>query len=177
MPRFRLVSYRPVLLGIGLALAACDGREGAVPAMATGTSEQAAPAAPASAPTETKPPPSPDGLAASRDPHRVVLAWAKAMSLKDWEAAYSFWNEGGSRAGMSLDQFRTRWSKIENPQFDIAEGTTEGAAGSLYYTAPITFIDGTRRVQGEIVLRRANDVPGATAEQLRWHIERLDLQP
>ena len=99
------------------------------------------------------------------------------MSLKDWEAAYGFWNEGGARAGMSLDQFRTRWSKIENPQFDIAEGTIEGAAGSLYYTAPITLIDGTRRVRGEIVLRRANDVPGATAEQLRWHIERLDLQP
>lgn len=177
MLRFRLVSYRLVLLSIGLALAACDGREAALPAPATETPEQVAPAAPAPTPSETKPPPSPDGLAVSRDPRRVVLAWAKAMSLKDWEAAYSFWNEGGSRAGMSLDQFRTRWSKIENPQFDIAEGTTEGAAGSLYYTAPITFIDGTRRVQGEIVLRRANDVPGATAEQLRWHIERLDLQP
>ena len=175
MLRFRSMSYRQVLLGAGLALAGCDEREPAPPSPTSEALEQAAPAA--TVPTETKPPSSPDGLAASRDPGRVVLAWAKAMRMKDWKTAYSFWNEGGSRAGMSLDQFRARWSKIENPQFDIAEGTTEGAAGSLYYTAPITLIDGTRRVRGEIVLRRANDVPGATAEQLRWHIERLDLQP
>jgi hypothetical protein len=54
---------------------------------------------------------------------------------------------------------------------DDRSGESEGAAGSIYYTAPVTIIDGARRLTGEVVLRRVNDVPGATPEQLRWHIE------
>ena len=62
----------------------------------------------------------------------------------------------------------------------VPGGTMEGAAGSSYYTAPATLTaedanGGSVRHQGEIVLRRVNDVPGATPEQLRWHIERVDL--
>lgn len=166
---------RSILIGVALFLAGCEGREGAPSQQAADASDQTA--TETSTPMAIEPQPSPDDLATSRDPRRVVLAWAKAMSMKDWETAYGFWNEGGARSGMTLDQFRARWSKIGDPQFDIAEGTAEGAAGSLYYTAPITLIDGDHRLQGEIVLRRANDVPGATPEQLRWHIERLDLQP
>lgn len=170
-PRSGRMMFRTTLLGLALALAACDARQAepsAPPSVAPQQVETTAPAAPA---------PTSHDLARSRDPRRVVIAWAKAMSMKDWDAAYRFWNEGGARSGMTIEQFRARWSKVADPQFDIAEGTAEGAAGSLYYTAPITLIDGPRRVRGEIVLRRANDVPGATAEQLRWHIERLDLQP
>ena len=35
----------------------------------------------------------------------------------------------------------------------------------------VTIIAGPRRIEGEVVLKRVNDVPGASAEQLRWHIE------
>ncbi len=59
----------------------------------------------------------------------------------------------------------------------IARYEQEGAAGSSYYTAPVTITDGARRLSGEVVLRRANDVPGATPEQLRWHIESSTLEP
>jgi len=53
----------------------------------------------------------------------------------------------------------------------------EGAAGSLFYTVPVNIDDGARTISGEIVLRRANDVPGATREQLRWHVESTTLEP
>ena len=55
----------------------------------------------------------------------------------------------------------------------------EGAAGSLYYEAPlvIDFADGRASRRGTIVLRRVNDVPGASAEQLTWRIERSSTLP
>ena len=58
----------------------------------------------------------------------------------------------------------------------------EGAAGSSYYTAPTTVVGKTEdgrpfRLEGEVVLRRVNDVPGATEDQLRWHLEKVDLKP
>lgn len=108
----------------------------------------------------------------SRDPREVLIAWAKVVSLKDWDAAYLYWGDHGAQSGQSLDQFKTRWGMLRAPDLEIREGRSEGAAGSLFYTAPVTIIDGQRRIRGKVVLRRANDVPGATPEQLRWHIER-----
>lgn len=159
-----------VLPGIGaLVLAACDKPDAPVPpATASAAALQPLPVPPAADVAEEP--------SASRDPRRVLIAWAEAMSRKDWPAAYRYWGDRGARSGQTLAEFAAQWDGLQDPQFDIAEGQGEGAAGSLYYTAPITLIDGARRVQGEIVLRRVNDVPGASAEQLRWHIDRLDLK-
>lgn len=76
---------------------------------------------------------------------------------------------------MSAAEFSAQWSKLSAPVVQIGTGQQEGAAGSLYTTAPVTITDGKRTIRGEITLRRANDVPGATAEQLRWHIEATTL--
>lgn len=53
-------------------------------------------------------------------------------------------------------------------------------AGSVYYTAPVAISgsdsDGRPvRIEGEAVLRRVNDVDGATPAQLRWHFDTLNL--
>lgn len=165
-----------LLGGAALALAGC-GRGGADPdaANATTAAAQAAAteaAAPAAAATPTAIPPS-----ESRDPKQVLVAWAKAMSLNDWDSAWLYWGEQGTASGLTREQFRAKWGKLKDPQFDIYPGQGEGAAGSSYYTAPLVLIDGKRRVKGEIVLRRVNDVRGATAEQLRWHIEKLTIEP
>ena len=58
-------------------------------------------------------------------------------------------------------------------------GAIRGAAGSLYVEVPVrTFrVTGTgERLEEPVVvtMRRVNDVPGATAEQLRWRIFRID---
>ena len=57
----------------------------------------------------------------------------------------------------------------------------EGAAGSLYYTVPIalvgTSIDETEvELKGEMTLRRANDVPGASPDELSWRIESVNWE-
>ena len=62
-----------------------------------------------------------------------------------------------------------------------APGVVEGAAGSLYVSVPVVIYGrlangGPLHQSGEAVLRRVNDVPGATAEQRRWRIERFDLK-
>jgi hypothetical protein len=63
-----------------------------------------------------------------------------------------------------------------------APGEVEGAAGSSYVEVPVTIYGRRRdgeafRERGTMVLRRVNDVDGATAEQRRWHIERSDVEP
>lgn len=171
----RLYIARLILFTCGLGLAACDKPDAPVPPP-TASAAAVEPAAPPdiSGPVATSEAKEPS---TSRDPRRVVVAWASAMSLRDWPTAYRYWGDRGTRSGQTEAEFAAQWAGVADPQFDIGEGQSEGAAGSLFYTAPITLIDGTRRVEGEIVLRRVNDVPGATAEQLRWHIDRLDLKP
>jgi hypothetical protein len=63
-----------------------------------------------------------------------------------------------------------------------APGQIEGAAGSLYVEVPVTVYGhysggGALRERGSITLRRVNNVPGATAAQLRWHIMRSTVPP
>lgn len=113
----------------------------------------------------------------SRDPQEVLLSWAKAVSLKDWPTAYGYWGDFGAKSGLTLDQFVAAWGKLQAPDLEIGQGQQEGAAGSSFYTVPVTIVDGSRRIPGEVVLRRVNDVDGATAEQLRWHIESTTLRP
>ena len=61
-------------------------------------------------------------------------------------------------------------------------GAVEGAAGSLYVEIPTVLYGryvtgGAYRRVGKVTLRRVNDVPGATAEQLRWRIAWIALSP
>ena len=180
----------PLLLALA-TLAACSRpapEEPDASALASSAAEAAAvasaetmpsgtPAVPAATPTAAPLPATPEAPSESRDPAKVVVAWAKTMSLKQWGSGYLYWGDHGARSGMTAAQFAAKWGKLTNPEFELHKGTSEGAAGSLYYTAPIVLIDGKRHVAGEIVLRRVNDVEGASAEQLRWHIESLTIAP
>jgi hypothetical protein len=152
------------LLALTAALAACSG-------------EEAPPAAkPAAKAAEAPPPPAVPAPSTSPDPAKVLQAWAEAMSLKQWDAAYLYWENKGAGTGMNIDQFKAHWGRLANPEFEIHPGRGEGAAGTLYYTAPVVLIDGKARIEGEVVLRRVNDVPGATPEDLRWHVESTTLE-
>jgi membrane-bound inhibitor of C-type lysozyme len=62
-----------------------------------------------------------------------------------------------------------------------APGPIEGAAGSLYVEVPVVvygrLASGKEfRQSGRAILRRVNNVPGATEEQLRWRIAWFDLK-
>ena len=113
----------------------------------------------------------------SRDPEVVLRAWADAVEARDWAGVRAFWGDHGARRGLSEAAFAARWSGLQHPKVTLSKGDGEGAAGSLFYTAPVRIIDGARVISGEIVIRRVNDVDGASAEQLRWHIESTTLTP
>ena len=59
--------------------------------------------------------------------------------------------------------------------FNWTEPLVEGAAGSLYCTIVGKLTDAADPakplLEGTLLLRRANEVPGATAEQLRWTLQ------
>lgn len=112
---------------------------------------------------------------ASRDPAVVAQAWADAVEQRDWALVRAFWGEGGTRSGLSQKAFAARWGQLVQPRVTLEAGQQEGAAGSLYDTVPVTIIDGAHHYRGQIVLRRANDGLGASAEQMRWHIESSTL--
>lgn len=140
--------------------------------LASGCDRQ--PAAPAKPTEAARPVPPPSD---SRDPRRVLVAWAKAVSLKQWDEAYGYWADGGKGSGMSLAQFRKQWGTLAQPELEIREGKAESAAGSLFYTAPVTLVDGARRIEGKVVLRKPLAGPGAAAEPARWQIDSTTLAP
>ena len=184
----RLRAFAPILAlvcTLSFAAASC-GKVGSEPAdEATATAAAAAPPMPA-AEAPARAVASQAGPAAldpaERDPKVVLAGWAAAIERRDWAEARRYWGEHGERSGMSAPDFAAAWDKYRTLEVTVSEGRQEGAAGSLYYAAPVSLKavrqDGAAVAQaGEVVLRRVNDVPGATSEQLRWHIESTTLQP
>jgi membrane-bound inhibitor of C-type lysozyme len=62
-----------------------------------------------------------------------------------------------------------------------APGRVEGAAGSLFVEVPVVlygrYATGAEyHASGKATLRRVNNVPGATPEQLKWRIEKIEVK-
>ncbi len=106
-----------------------------------------------------------------KDPRRIVAYWQTAVEAGDYAAADKAWRTGIAPAmipggtGPAVVSFGT--------------GDTEGGAGSLYFTAPVTVTvngpDGEpKTTSGTFSARRVNDVDGATPEQLSWRIIAID---
>jgi hypothetical protein len=106
----------------------------------------------------------------SRDCRTVAQAYTEAIARDDFAFAARVWNDP------VVDDARLKalFAGYAVPQIEIAKVREEGAAGSLYCTVTGTLTDvadpNKPSQRGEIVLRRVNDVPGATPEQLRWTI-------
>lgn len=81
-----------------------------------------------------------------------------------------------AQGNLNAAQFRAPLTAIGDLSVSFSDGRLEGAGGSLYYVAPIRVAgsDGTRR-SGTAILRRVNDVDGASHSELRWHIYRFAL--
>ncbi|MBU3077460.1 hypothetical protein [Sphingomonas quercus] len=160
-------------LVIALALGACHAAPSAEPAAQNATVSAPAPQAGAA------PVPAPDSAEAAA---AVVQLYYAAIAAGDYAAAYRQWADGGRASRQDEAGFRKGFADTRAVRATLGPpGTVEGAAGSLYVTVPVTveaaLADGTRqRFIGSYVLRRVNDVPGATAEQRRWHIQSADLR-
>lgn len=110
----------------------------------------------------------------------VLLEWARALELHQWDRAWCQFGDNGGASGQIYREFAREWAARGAITVAVPTGTMEGAAGSSYYTAParvtIAGDDGKGRIlMGDVILRRVNDVPGATPDQLRWHIESARL--
>ena len=179
----RQTAIAAAALAIALHLAGCD-RQASAPTAPPSTSPPTAlpvvPAAhPAPAPLEPAPSaaPAPATFAAQPSADSVLRGWAAAIERRDWPAVRALWGNHGADSGIDARTFAARWGRLHHPQVTLGTGDEEGGAGSIYYTAPVTVRDGARTITGDVTLRRVNDVEGATAEQLRWHLDAGTREP
>lgn len=106
---------------------------------------------------------------------QVVQHYLASIEQGQWTRSRAYWSDANSAKA-----FERSFRDDADVHAEIGElGPMEGAAGSIYLTEPVTFYGKTNagdayRRKAEVVLRRVNDVPGSTASQRRWHIERID---
>lgn len=167
---FRMTFRSLTLLAVAVAslhLAACERKAPEPQAFET-------PAAPASPPPHATALPSAAPAAAADGPDRLLKSYASALHARDWDRAARVW---ARESGVTAAILQAAYDRPERPTLEIAKGEVEGAAGSLYYEAPVVLRFGPKDPpeRGTLTLRRVNDVSGATAEQRRWHIQRATI--
>jgi hypothetical protein len=114
----------------------------------------------------------------------VVQTYFADLGARNYIGAWGRWADGGRASGAATpDAFKATFAKYAQYDAQIgAPGRIEGAAGSLYVTVPVVIYGRLKtgeevHEKGEATLRRVNGVPGATPDQRRWHIERIDVKP
>ena len=131
---------------------------------------------------DIKPAPlTPESAKTEKGARANLLAWARGIELREFDQAWNLMGDA-AKAQTSKARFNALFHPLRNITVAVPDGEMEGAAGSSYYTVPTTvtgtLADGTKAVlKGDVVLRRVNDVDGATPEQLTWHIEQVNLKP
>ncbi len=113
---------------------------------------------------------------------RVLVRWAAAVERRDWAAARREWAQATNENSPSEQEMARDFEDYAQIDVALGQGRVEGAAGSLYYQAPVTITGTTRggdpyRLQGQVTLRRVNDVPGASPDALSWHLSQSELKP
>ncbi|HEX7090570.1 MAG TPA: hypothetical protein VF192_10590, partial [Longimicrobiales bacterium] len=170
----------PLLLALLLAAACTGERESAPPGDAAADAGNTAAADVAGSPAGEPPPPGQpdDGSAAAA----VIRDYYAAIAARDYARAYRHWGDGGAASGQSFEEFRAGFAETVAVTAEVgAPGHVEGAAGSRYVSVPVevratTTAGAAQCFRGTYTLRRAV-VPGATAEQRRWHIASADMRP
>src|SRR5690606_19340668 len=123
--------------------------------------------------SEVSPAPEPIRVGSPED---AIRAYYAAVDAGAFARAYRLWARDGQASGQTYARFRQGFAATRRTEVAISGPVeSEGAAGSLYATVPVEVTavlkDGTRQhFIGHYVLRRVNGVPGASEEQLTWHI-------
>lgn len=111
----------------------------------------------------------------------VVRDYYAAIDRGDYRRAYVLWGDGGRASGQSYAAFVRGFARTAHTRV-VTSAPTDGDAGmgSIYVTVPVT-VEATlknghrQRFAGRYVLRRVNDVDGATPAQLHWHLAQAKL--
>lgn len=110
---------------------------------------------------------------------QVMQSYYALIEAGKYAEAYRLWSAGGRSSRMTAQEFAQSFAKYPEYHAQVgAPGPPEGAAGTIYVEVPIVIYgsgaDGRAfRRSGKAVLGRANDIPGATAEQLQWRIREI----
>lgn len=136
-------------------------------------------APPPPSPVPPPPPPllTPEAAKGEKGARAVLLTWARALENHDFGLAWEqFRHPPAGRNG-----YVKWWSRYRTITVSLGTGSVEGGAGSLYYEVPVTMTGETirgepYRLRGTAVVRRVNDIDGASADQLRWHIDTANLE-
>lgn len=108
---------------------------------------------------------------ASKDCAEVAEFYLEALSSREWAYAALVWDDPVIDAA----RLEAVFGGYREAQVEWTEPFVEGAAGSLYCTIAGTLTDAGDAarppLEGALLLRRANDVPGATPDQLRWTLQ------
>lgn len=130
-------------------------------------------------PDLTPAPLTPEAQRTTKGAMAVALPWARGIELREFDQS---WNLLGPEAKESWSKadFNAQFQSLTDLFVTFGPGRMEGAAGSQFYTLPVSITGQTskkaaRTLRGELVLRRVNDVPGATPDQLNWHAAKLSL--
>lgn len=151
-------------LPLALLLAACGGD----PEPAPEPSETAAPTLPAG---QLPPQVSDFPALSSTDCAKVARFYLEALRNREYSQAALVWDDP------VIDEARLEavFGGYRQAQVEAGQPSVEGAAGSLYCTVTGTLTDAAdpakSSLDGTLVLRRANDVPGATPDRLRWTLQ------
>jgi hypothetical protein len=106
---------------------------------------------------------------------QVVQHYGALIEQGRWTVSRHLWS-----VPEAAKAFELNFRNAADVHMEIGDlGDPEGAAGSTYVTEPVTFYGhkndgGDYRRAALITLRRANDVPGSTEAERRWHIERVE---
>lgn len=130
-------------------------------------------------PDLTPPTLTPEAERGVKGARNVLLSFARAIELREYDQAWALLSTGDQKKWDKAG-FARMFADLGKTTVAIPDGEMEGAAGSSYYTAPVTITANDQsarpvRIEGEAVLRRVNDVDGATPAQLRWHFDKLTL--
>jgi len=169
---------RLMILGAAfLALAACgrpqprDNANGNGSLLIPKEAQPAAPPPPTPLP-EPKGPIDPKSIEAAG---QVVQHYGALIEQGRWAESWTLWSTPDTAR-----QFDRNWRNDSDVHLEIGKpGEAQGAAGSIYTNWPVVFYGTSKTGQSfrraaSVVLRRANDVPGSTEAQRRWHIERVE---
>jgi hypothetical protein len=153
---------------------------------AAGCGDADEPAAPEATPVPSLPGPGPTPQVAdfpalsSEDCAEVVEFYLEAIGGREYGQAALVWSDPVIDAA----RLEALFGGYREPQVTWTEPFVEGAAGSAFCTVSGTLTDAKNPAQppheGTLLLWRANDVPGATPDQLRWtlrsstFVERLE---
>lgn len=111
----------------------------------------------------------------------VVRRYYAAVNARDYATAWAQWGDDG-RPGQTYATFERGFAHTRATRVTVGDlPPAEGAAGSIYQTVPVTVEATTdtgarQRFAGDYVVRRVNDVDGASAAQVRWHLESATLR-